>query len=119
MKSLETKITRVIAGKIEPGEDLVDSIINLVKEYNIYHINHNSLFSPTLAPLGTGGKNVYLVCSIICARDIRLYRLHLQHGRHFSSGQLGHVHAYFSWIADTHHNQGQSEKEGKLRKADI
>lgn len=35
MKSLETKVTRVIVGKIEPGEDLVDSIISLVKKYNI------------------------------------------------------------------------------------
>ncbi|NVM38284.1 MAG: DNA-binding protein [Candidatus Lokiarchaeota archaeon] len=35
MKSLETKVTRVIVGKIEPGEDLLDSIINLVKKFNI------------------------------------------------------------------------------------
>lgn len=35
MKSLETKVTRIIVGKVEPGEDLIDSIINLVKKYNI------------------------------------------------------------------------------------
>lgn len=35
MKSLETKVTRIIVGKIEPGEDLLDSIIDLVKKYNI------------------------------------------------------------------------------------
>lgn len=35
MKSIETRITRVIIGKIEPDEDLINSIINLVKEYKI------------------------------------------------------------------------------------
>ncbi len=35
MKSLETKVTRVIVGKIEPGEDLIDSINDLVKKYSI------------------------------------------------------------------------------------
>ncbi|MCK4381193.1 MAG: DNA-binding protein [Candidatus Lokiarchaeota archaeon] len=35
MKSLETKVTRVIVGKIEPGEDLIDSIIELVKNFDI------------------------------------------------------------------------------------
>ncbi|UCD01004.1 MAG: DNA-binding protein [Promethearchaeota archaeon] len=35
MRSIETKITRVIVGKIEPDEDLINSIIDLVKKYNI------------------------------------------------------------------------------------
>lgn len=35
MKSIETTITRVIVGKIEPDEDLINSIINIVKDYNI------------------------------------------------------------------------------------
>ena len=35
MKSLETKISRVIVGKVEPNEDLVDSIIEMIKKYNI------------------------------------------------------------------------------------
>jgi len=35
LKSLETKISRVIVGKVEPNEDLVDSIIEMIKKYNI------------------------------------------------------------------------------------
>lgn len=35
MKSLETKISRVIVGKVEPNEDLVDSIIEMIKKYNV------------------------------------------------------------------------------------
>ncbi|MFX1366699.1 MAG: PPC domain-containing DNA-binding protein [Promethearchaeota archaeon] len=36
MKILETKIKRVLVGKIEPDEDLIDSILKLVKQYNVY-----------------------------------------------------------------------------------
>lgn len=35
MKSIETKVSRVIVGKIEPNEDLIDSIIKMVNEYDI------------------------------------------------------------------------------------
>ncbi len=35
MKSIETKSKRTIIAKIEPNEDLIDSIINLVKKYDI------------------------------------------------------------------------------------
>ena len=35
MKSLETKISRLIFGKIEPEEDLIDSIIKIVKKHKI------------------------------------------------------------------------------------
>ncbi|MFX1574166.1 MAG: PPC domain-containing DNA-binding protein [Promethearchaeota archaeon] len=35
MKSIETKISRVIVGKVEPDEDLIDSIIQMIKEHNI------------------------------------------------------------------------------------
>ncbi len=35
MKSLETKISRVIVGKVEPNEDLVDSIIEMIKKYKV------------------------------------------------------------------------------------
>ncbi|MFX0001185.1 MAG: PPC domain-containing DNA-binding protein [Candidatus Hodarchaeota archaeon] len=35
MKSFETKSKRIIIGKVEPDEDLMDSIINIVKKHNI------------------------------------------------------------------------------------
>ncbi|MFW9970535.1 MAG: PPC domain-containing DNA-binding protein [Candidatus Odinarchaeota archaeon] len=35
MKSIETRSKRIIFGKIEPDEDLIDSIIELVKKYDI------------------------------------------------------------------------------------
>lgn len=35
MKSIEAKIIRIIVGKVEPDEDLMDSIINMVKRHNI------------------------------------------------------------------------------------
>jgi predicted DNA-binding protein with PD1-like motif len=35
MKSVETTINRVIVGKIEPGEDLIESIIMMIKTHNI------------------------------------------------------------------------------------
>ena len=35
MKSIKTKIERIIIGKIEPNEDLIESIIDLVKKYDI------------------------------------------------------------------------------------
>ena len=35
MKSTETKTKRIIVGKIEPNEDLIDSIITLVKKSDI------------------------------------------------------------------------------------
>ena len=35
MRSIETKIKRIIVAKIEPNEDLVDSIVDLVKNYNV------------------------------------------------------------------------------------
>lgn len=35
MKSIETKPKRIIVAKVEPNEDLIDSIINLVKKYDI------------------------------------------------------------------------------------
>ena len=35
MRSIESKIKRVIVGKVEPDEDLIDSIIKLIKNYNI------------------------------------------------------------------------------------
>jgi predicted DNA-binding protein with PD1-like motif len=35
MKSVETTIKRVIVGKIEPGEDLIESIIEMIKIHNI------------------------------------------------------------------------------------
>jgi len=35
MKSIETKIKRVIVGKVEPDEDLIDSIIQMIKVHNI------------------------------------------------------------------------------------
>lgn len=35
MKKIETKIKRVIVGKIEPDEDLIESIIKMVKDSDI------------------------------------------------------------------------------------
>ena len=35
MKSIETRSKRIIFGKVEPNEDLINSIIDLVKQYNI------------------------------------------------------------------------------------
>jgi predicted DNA-binding protein with PD1-like motif len=35
LKSIENKFKRIIVGKIEPNEDLIDSIIKLVNEYDI------------------------------------------------------------------------------------
>ncbi len=35
MKSIETKISRVIVGKVEPDEDLINSIIQMIKEHDI------------------------------------------------------------------------------------
>ncbi len=35
MKSIETKISRVIVGKVEPDEDLIDSIIQMIKDHDI------------------------------------------------------------------------------------
>jgi len=35
MKSIETKVKRVIVGKLEPEEDIIDAITNLVKKHNI------------------------------------------------------------------------------------
>ena len=35
MKSIETKSKRIIVAKVEPNEDLIDSIISLVKNYDI------------------------------------------------------------------------------------
>jgi len=35
MKSIETKINRVIVGKVEPDEDLIDSIIQMIKDHDI------------------------------------------------------------------------------------
>jgi len=35
LKSIKTKIERIIIGKIEPNEDLIESIIDLVKKYDI------------------------------------------------------------------------------------
>ncbi len=35
MRSIESKIKRVIVGKVEPGEDLIDSIIEMIKKYDI------------------------------------------------------------------------------------
>jgi len=35
LKSIETKVSRVFVGKIEPDEDLIDSIIKMVNEYDI------------------------------------------------------------------------------------
>jgi predicted DNA-binding protein with PD1-like motif len=35
LKSLETEINRIIVAKIEPDEDLIDSILRLVKIYDI------------------------------------------------------------------------------------
>lgn len=35
MKNLETKITRVVIGKVEPNEDLIDSIREITKKYQI------------------------------------------------------------------------------------
>ena len=35
MKSIETKSKRIIVAKVEPNEDLIDSIISLVKKYDI------------------------------------------------------------------------------------
>jgi len=35
MKSVETKIGRVIVGKILPGEDLIDAVTEIVKKYEI------------------------------------------------------------------------------------
>lgn len=34
MKSIDAKVSRVIVGKIEPDEDLIDAITKLVKTYN-------------------------------------------------------------------------------------
>lgn len=35
MRSIEAKINRVIVGKVEPGEDLIEAIIKMVKNHNI------------------------------------------------------------------------------------
>lgn len=35
MKSIETRSERIIIGKVEPDEDLMDSIIKMVKKHNI------------------------------------------------------------------------------------
>ncbi len=35
MKSIESKVKRIIIGKIEPDEDLIDSIIKIVNKHNI------------------------------------------------------------------------------------
>jgi predicted DNA-binding protein with PD1-like motif len=35
MKSIETKSKRIIVAKVEPNEDLIDSIITLVKKHDI------------------------------------------------------------------------------------
>ena len=35
LKSIEAKVSRVIVGKVEPDEDLIDAITKLVKTYNI------------------------------------------------------------------------------------
>jgi len=35
MKSIETKISRVIVGKVEPDEDLIDSILQMIKDHDI------------------------------------------------------------------------------------
>ncbi|MFX0006441.1 MAG: PPC domain-containing DNA-binding protein [Promethearchaeota archaeon] len=35
MKSIETKSKRIIVAKVEPNEDLIDSIITLVKNYDV------------------------------------------------------------------------------------
>ena len=35
MKSIESKAGRVIVGKIEPNEDLIDSIVKIVKKHEI------------------------------------------------------------------------------------
>ncbi len=35
MKSIDAKVSRVIVGKVEPDEDLIDAITKLVKTYNI------------------------------------------------------------------------------------
>lgn len=35
MRSIESKIKRVIVGKVEPDEDIIDSIIEMIKKYNI------------------------------------------------------------------------------------
>ncbi|MFX0037463.1 MAG: PPC domain-containing DNA-binding protein [Candidatus Hermodarchaeota archaeon] len=35
MKSIESKIKRIIVGKVEPGEDLIDTIIKIVNKHNI------------------------------------------------------------------------------------
>ncbi|MFW9878180.1 MAG: PPC domain-containing DNA-binding protein [Candidatus Thorarchaeota archaeon] len=35
MKSLESKIKRVIVGKLEPDEDIIDSIIQMIKNHDI------------------------------------------------------------------------------------
>lgn len=35
MKNIVTKVSRVIIGKIEPDEDLIDAIIKMVNEYDI------------------------------------------------------------------------------------
>lgn len=35
MKSIETNIGRVIVGKLEPGDDLIEEITNVVKNYKI------------------------------------------------------------------------------------
>jgi len=35
MRSIESKIKRAIVGKVEPDEDLIDSIIKMIKDHNI------------------------------------------------------------------------------------
>ncbi len=35
LKSIDAKVSRVIVGKVEPDEDLIDAITKLVKTYNI------------------------------------------------------------------------------------
>lgn len=35
LKSIEAKIKRIIVGKVEPDEDLIDSIIKMVKKHDI------------------------------------------------------------------------------------
>ena len=35
MRSIESKVKRVLVGKVEPDEDLIDSIIEMIKKHNI------------------------------------------------------------------------------------
>ena len=36
MRSIETKINRIIVGKVEPDEDLIDAILEMVQQHNIH-----------------------------------------------------------------------------------